>query len=145
MENCLFCRLVAGELPCYKVYEDDKVMAFLDIQPCSWGHTVVIPKKHFERWQDVDTDIAASVAVALQKVAKIISKKLQPRAFNICLNDGKGAGQAIPHVHWHIIPRYAGDGGRSCHAIVKAEPLQDLEATAKILNDQEDKNKSATV
>lgn len=119
--DCLFCKIVAGEIPCYKVYEDEHVLAFLDIHPCSKGHTVVIPKEHAETIWNMSIEDFEKVSGGLRSAAGRIEARLKPPAMNIGLNNGKIAGQAVPHVHWHIIPRYEGDGGGSMHSIVRSK------------------------
>lgn len=130
--DCLFCKIVAGQIPNYTVWEDDSVLAFLDIHPCSKGHTVVIPKKHFgtiEEMNDIDWQkTMAGLRGAMIKVGEV----LQPHGMNVGINNGKAAGQAVGHVHWHIIPRYEGDGGGSMHSIVRSKDTGDVADVAKL-------------
>lgn len=109
MENCIFCQIVKGDIPAKKVYEDDRYLAFLSVGPASPGHTIVIPKKHTATFVELETPETADLIQVVHKLAKEIKIKLQADAFNLGLNNGEIAGQVIPHVHWHIIPRYAGD------------------------------------
>ncbi|WMW24978.1 HIT family protein [Methanolobus sediminis] len=120
--DCLFCKIVAGEIPSHKVYEDDFVYAFLDIYPCAEGHTIVLPKKHFEKFTDMSDDEAASLFASVNKVAKTVGKTLELEGMNIGINNGELAGQTVPHVHVHIIPRRAGDGEGNMHTIVELHP-----------------------
>jgi histidine triad (HIT) family protein len=120
-ENCLFCKIINGSIPCYKVYEDETALAFLDIHPCSVGHTVVIPKNHVGRAEEMSEDLWKNLAVALKKAAKRVADVVKADGLNIGLNDGPVAGQAVPHVHWHIIPRFDNDGGGSMHSIIRAQ------------------------
>src|SRR3989339_1822685 len=118
--DCIFCKIAAGEIPAYKVYESEQALAFLDIHPCAPGHTVVIPKKHSETELDAAPEVAVGVMQAVQKASAVLKEKLGPVGFNIGWNHGRFAGQAINHWHVHIIPRNTGDGGGSMHSIVKA-------------------------
>jgi len=117
--NCIFCKIINKEIPNYTVYEDENVLAFLDIFPCSLGHTVVIPKKHFENIFEMSAEDFAVFAPSIRAVAGRIQAKLKPDGMNIGVNNGAAAGQAVPHMHWHIIPRHNDDGGGSMHSIVK--------------------------
>lgn len=117
--DCLFCKILNKEIPNFTVYEDENVLAFLDIFPCAPGHTVVIPKKHFENLWDMNTETFSLMSESLRAVAGRVQARLKPDGMNIGINNGKVAGQAIPHVHWHIIPRFEGDGGGSMHSIIK--------------------------
>lgn len=132
--DCLFCKIIAGEIPCYKVYEDESVLAFLDIFPCSKGHTVVIPKEHAETIWEMSNEDFQRVAGGLRAAAGRVEARLKPDAMNIGLNNGKIAGQAVPHVHWHIIPRYEGDGGGSMHSIVKSKEKIEVEGIATLFS-----------
>lgn len=123
--SCLFCRIIKGDIPCHKVYEDDSALAFLDITPCSRGHTVIIPKKHYDSFQDMEDDDIAGLFSAVAKITAAVNKVIGTDASNIGLNNGKAAGQAVPHVHVHIIPRTDEDGGGSMHSIVKTEVDED--------------------
>ena len=102
MSDCVFCKIVSGEIPSYKVYEDENTLAFLDIQPVSPGHTLVIHKKHF----------ACQLIKTVKKVGKILKKGLNLEAYNVQVNNDPLAGQVIPHVHFHLTPRLPGDGLR---------------------------------
>ncbi|WP_406661816.1 HIT family protein [Methanolobus sp. ZRKC3] len=123
--DCLFCKIVAGEIPSHKVYEDDFVYAFLDIYPCSEGHTIVLPKQHFTRFTDMDEKDAANLFAAVNKVVKNVEKILELEGANIGINNGEIAGQTVQHVHVHIIPRREGDNGGSMHTIVGTKPSRD--------------------
>ncbi|MFH0814846.1 MAG: HIT family protein [Candidatus Falkowbacteria bacterium] len=103
--DCLFCKIIKGEIPCHKIYEDADVFAFLDINPVSQGHTLVLPKKHFKGLLDSDAETLSKIMAAAQKIARAIGK-----AFNLIQNNGAAAGQVIDHLHFHIIPRNESDG-----------------------------------
>jgi len=119
MEDCIFCKITKGEIPNYTVYEDEKVLAFLDIYPHSKGHTVVIPKVHAETYFDLNEDLLEHLSLGVKRTMEKIDKVLKPDGFNVGWNQGEVAGQVVPHLHVHIIPRYDGDGGGSIHSIIK--------------------------
>ena len=108
--NCIFCKIVAGEVPCHKVWENEDFLAFLDATPVGEGHTLVIPKKHFNTFLDVDKEHVSEFMEFLQEVGNIVLKKYDADGFNIILNNGKFSGQVVGHVHFHILPRKEGDG-----------------------------------
>jgi len=110
MSDCLFCKIVAGEIPSTKVYEDDRVLAFMDINPASRGHLLVIPKEHTESIVDVSPDTMPHIFSAVRRLGAAAEKKLGAQGFNIIVNKGSAAGQIIFHTHVHMIPRYDGDG-----------------------------------
>lgn len=107
--NCIFCAIAAGEIPSFKVYEDDVVLAYLDINPFSKGHTLVIPKAHSAGLLDTGDDLLAAVVARVKKVAEHLKSALPCDGFNILQNNGEAAGQTVKHLHFHIIPRYAGE------------------------------------
>ena len=110
-ENCIFCKIINGDIPSHKVYEDDHVLAFLDIGPIAKGHTLVIPKHHAETIADLPESEAAACGAVIPKIAAAVQKVTQCTAYNVLQNNGKLAGQAVFHVHFHIIPRYDSETG----------------------------------
>ena len=106
---CIFCKIIAGELPCHKVYEDDNTLAFLDIHPLTIGHTLVVPKKHYSRLEEMPESEFIKLAVAVKKIVAIMSEKLGFIDYKLSQNNGPLAGQEVPHVHFHIIPRHIDD------------------------------------
>lgn len=107
---CIFCKIVAGELPSFKVYEDDAVLAFLDINPVNAGHTLVIPKKHSQNIFDIEAKDWAAVTEVVRKVSIAIEKGMGADGVNLAMNNREHAGQVVGHPHMHIIPRFKGDG-----------------------------------
>ena len=107
--DCIFCAIAAGEIPSFKVYEDDLVLAYLDINPFTKGHTLVIPKAHSAGLLDTGDDVLAAVVARVKKVAAHLKAALPCDGFNILQNNGEAAGQTVRHIHFHIIPRYAGE------------------------------------
>ncbi len=109
-DDCIFCKMVLGRIPVTKIYEDETVLAFLDIGPLSEGHTLVIPKQHFERLHDCPSEILGQVGFCLGKIAKAITEAVNSDGYNVLCNNGRAAGQLVNHLHFHIIPRNDGDG-----------------------------------
>ncbi|ROR03223.1 HIT family protein [Desulfosoma caldarium] len=110
MTECIFCRIVSGQIPCAKVYEDEHVLAFLDINPLMPGHTLLIPKKHADTLFDMTSEEVAACGAALQKVATAVFKGTDAEGLNILQNNYEISGQEIFHVHFHLMPRKTGDG-----------------------------------
>lgn len=109
MDNCLFCKIVKGDIPCYKIYEDEFVLAFLDIACDAEGHTLVVPKKHFENLLDAQESYLKGVMSACQKISKHYVENCRYEGVNIVNNSGASAEQTVMHLHFHIIPRKSKD------------------------------------
>lgn len=107
---CIFCDIVAGRIPAYKVLDSKLVLAFLDIHPVSRGHVLVIPKRHYANLEEMLEEDLAAVSGALKKIGGIIKERLGVPAYNVLANNGLEAGQDVFHLHFHIIPRFKGDG-----------------------------------
>ncbi|MCS7197948.1 MAG: HIT family protein [Candidatus Bipolaricaulota bacterium] len=131
--GCVFCKIVRGELPAHKIYEDSETLAFLDIYPMTDGHTLVIPKLHAERLADLPPELAGKLFQTVQKVTARLTQALGAPAFNVGFNDGRAAGQAVPHLHFHIIPRFPGDGGGSLHSIIHKPNTRPLEEIHRLI------------
>jgi len=129
--GCLFCKIINGEVPAQVVYEDRAVLAFLDIFPSNPGHVLVVPKKHCEPWLDASGEDLRSLISVLPKIAGAVLKALDYEAFNLAVNNGKIAGQVIPHLHFHIVPRRGGDGHELFRG-VKAEENELKDFAGKI-------------
>jgi histidine triad (HIT) family protein len=108
--DCVFCKMVAGQIPVAKVYEDEVVLAFLDIGPVSDGHALVVPKQHFEKFHDCPAQLLGQVGERLGKIAEAVAVGTNSEGYNILCNNGRAAGQLVEHLHFHIIPRNTGDG-----------------------------------
>ncbi len=108
--DCVFCKIISGEIPCYKVYEDEDFLAFLDIYPVNMGHTLVIPKGHFENIFSLPDDVASKYFVVVKKIASVVKEVMNADGINIGMNNLSAAGQVVFHSHIHIIPRYKNDG-----------------------------------
>ena len=110
-EDCVFCKIIGGQIPSHKVYENDSVLAFLDIFPLSYGHTVVIPKKHYYNFLDMPEYDMGDFFNDLKIISALIKEKLKVDGFNLVQNNFPAAGQVISHFHFHIVPRMKGDRG----------------------------------
>ncbi|MBM7604206.1 histidine triad (HIT) family protein [Metabacillus crassostreae] len=111
MSECIFCKIVNGEIPCAKVFENDHVVAFLDISQVTKGHTLVIPKVHKENIYELTPEIASKVFEVVPQISNAIKKQFKPVGLNLLNNNGEQAGQSVFHYHMHIVPRYGkGDG-----------------------------------
>lgn len=126
--SCIFCKIAAGEIPSFKVYEDDLVLAYLDINPFTKGHTLVIPKKHSANLLETDDETLAAVITRVKKIAAHLKAKLGADGFNILQNNGEAAGQTVHHLHFHIVPRFGG----ATTEISFANGKGDFDALAKL-------------
>ncbi|MFA6407379.1 MAG: HIT family protein [Candidatus Paceibacterota bacterium] len=124
MSECIFCKIVKKEIPSEIIYEDDVALAVLDVHPVAPGHTMILPKIHAETILGVSNADLGPLFSAVKKVTGWLQDALQPDGFTIGINHGKWAGQAIDHLHIHIIPRWKTDGGSSIHGIV-SNPSQE--------------------
>ncbi len=122
-DDCVFCSIVAGDIPARTVYETDSVLAFLDANPLARGHTVVIPKPHAQRVGDLDADLAGDLFDAVASLTPQIEAAVDAAGANVGVNDGEAAGQEISHVHVHVVPRFEGDGGAPIHAVAGERPV----------------------
>jgi len=106
--NCIFCKIIEGEIPSYKVYEDEHVMAFLDISQLTKGHTLVVPKKHVKNIYEMDQELASIVFQSVPKIANALKKAFNPIGLNI-INNNEKPHQSVDHFHIHLVPRYEDD------------------------------------
>jgi histidine triad (HIT) family protein len=106
----IFGRILDGEIPCHRVYEDDRVLAFLDVNPLSEGHTLVIPKERKAQLHELSDESAAAIGRVLPRIARAVLRATGATAYNVLQNNGAAAHQAVFHVHFHIIPKHAGKG-----------------------------------
>lgn len=123
MFECIFCKIVRGELPSYKVYEDEETLAFLDIHPVSPGHTLVIPKKHAGNIFEIPPTVWGLVQETVRKTAIALESAMEANGVNLMMNNREHAGQVVDHAHVHVIPRFKGDG-------LKLWPHKDYEERA---------------
>ena len=121
-EETIFDKIVAGEIPARTVHETDTTLAFLDANPLAPGHTLVIPKEGYERVRDLPPSLSADLFAAVHELTPRIEDAVDADAITIGINDGPAAGQEIPHVHVHIVPRFEGDGGGPIHGVAGSPP-----------------------
>jgi len=126
MSECLFCKIVNKEIEAKIIYEDKDNMAFLDIYPHAPAHTVLIPKKHRFDVLELEDNEINSLFSALKKVLILIQNAINPDGFTIGINHREAAGQIIPHLHIHLIPRFKNDGGGSIHSVVLNKPKESI-------------------
>ena len=107
--DCVFCKIIAGALPCVKVYEDDDVLAFMDIGPVAKGHTLVVPRQHVDPITHTPPATLQKLIVVVQKIARAQIKAFRADGINVAQANGRPAGQMVPHIHFHVIPRFAAD------------------------------------
>lgn len=118
MDNCIFCQIVKKEIPAYVVGESDNFLSFLDIHPHAPGHTLLIPKNHYANFKELPPQLGEEFLSFSQETILILAKALGTENFTLGINEGKFAGQVVPHFHFHLIPRFNNDGGGSIHAVV---------------------------
>ena len=120
MDDCIFCKIVRGELPSFKIYEDEKTIAFLDIHPVNPGHTLVIHKNHSRNIFEISSEDWTNVTETARMIAGVIEKTLKAKGVNLMMNNREYAGQIVDHTHIHIIPRFSDDKHRHwAHASYK--------------------------
>jgi histidine triad (HIT) family protein len=126
-DDCIFCSIIDGEIPAHVVAETEETLAFLDANPLAPGHTLVVPTAHRERLDDLG-DEADAVYDTLHRVVPAVEAAVDADATTVAFNNGEAAGQEVPHVHGHVIPRFDGDGGHPIHAVAGDRPdLSDAE------------------
>ena len=130
----VFAKIVAGEIPSAKVYEDEQTLAFMDINPASRGHTLVISKEEYPGLLEIPTDALVAVAQTTQRVARAIVAALRPDGFNIVQNNGSAAGQIVFHYHVHIVPRWSDDGISPFSRGGNGDP-EELQKLATLINE----------
>jgi len=108
--DCIFCKIVNGDIPCAKVFEDDKVLSFLDIAPANKGHALIVTKNHYETLLEIPDEDLNDLMIKAKKIARAMHSALGNEGFNVLMNNKKVAGQLVSHSHVHIIPRFSGDG-----------------------------------
>ena len=114
-EDCIFCKIAAGEIPSKTLYEDEQFRVILDLAPATKGHALVIPKEHYANLYEIPQETAAGVMKLAKTMAEKMTEKLGAVGFNLLQNNGEAAGQSVMHFHMHLIPRYHGDGQQLFH------------------------------
>jgi len=110
--SCIFCKIAAGQIPCFKVYEDEVVLAFLDIGPLVRGHTLVVPKRHVTTVMETPAEVLAAVNQRIPKITRAVLAATGAKSCHVLVNNGADALQSVPHLHYHILPRTPGDAFR---------------------------------
>jgi len=110
MQECVFCKIIRGELPSVKIYEDGNALVFMDIGPIVKGHLLVIPKEHYADLAATPTAVLAELMGVVRKIAAAQKKALRADGINVMQSNGRAAGQVVDHIHFHVIPRFASDG-----------------------------------
>ena len=110
MEDCIFCKIIKGDIPSYKLYEDNDIFVFLDINPVSKGHLLVIPKEHYENIFETPTEVLGKINQICKKMALICKERLDATGVNVLNASGKDAQQTVFHIHYHVVPRHKDDG-----------------------------------
>ena len=138
-DSCIFCRIARGEVPSHSVYEDERTLAFLDINPSAPGHTLIIPKAHVARVEDLSHEDAVALFSTLHRLVGGIQKAVEAPASSVGINNGPESGQEVPHVHIHVIPRFRGDRGGIMQDLVRSTGRssgEDLQEIAKRIRDK---------
>ncbi len=131
--TCIFCKIAAGQIPCWKLYEDDRVLSFLDIGPLSRGHCLVIPKAHYYTIDQMPDELALACAELLPRLSRALKAATGAAGWNILQNNGPHSGQVVPHVHFHLIPRQECDGLGYRWPAGKLDPNDAKELQARIV------------
>lgn len=145
MEECIFCKIAMGEISSQKVYEDENFLAFLDINPRNPGHTLVIPKKHYETILEIPDSEAGELFKVVKRIAIAVKKAMQADGISIGQSNERAAGQVIPHVHFHVIPRFLSESPPGLESILPTKKLSKEvfdEVTQRILNAVQERESS---
>jgi histidine triad (HIT) family protein len=135
MSECLFCKIVAGEIPSTKTYEDDQFLGFMDINPVTRGHSLLIPKSHHENIHVIPEDLLKDYIVVARKIAGAAVKQLGAKGINLVQSNGRAANQIIDHCHLHLIPRYAPEEIPLASWEMKPGDMGDIAAAAKAIKE----------
>lgn len=133
MDDCIFCKIIDGQIPSARVYEDDKAIVFLDINQASKGHLLIVPRRHVADFHELEGDTAAHMGKIALEWAGIAMRALEAHGYNLLLNNRKEAGQEVMHTHLHIIPRWAGDGYFKGPVPSRVADGAELQATAALI------------
>lgn len=134
--NCIFCKISKKEISAFIIGESDNFVTFLDIYPRAPGHSVVIPKNHYENFFDFSEGLGNEFILFVKQCVTLLSKKLQTNSFTFGVNQGEIAGQTIKHFHFHIIPRFLNDKGGSIHSVVYNPPKESLEEIFNLIKNE---------
>lgn len=132
MEDCLFCKIIRGEIPSAQVFASSQMVAFLDISPIHKGHTLVVPKRHYPTLWELPTDLSQEMFTVMQYLGRAVLQATGADGLNIIMNNYQAAGQVVDHAHWHLVPRFAQDGLRWWPQH-EYESTEDMEAVAQAI------------
>lgn len=132
MNNCIFCKIIQGEIPANKIYEDENHLAFLDIAPINPGHILLIPRVHYKNLYNLPDDTLGGIAPLIKKIAIAVKQATNADGINIGMNNESAAGQIVPHAHFHIMPRFSNDGHRHWRGKPYANKKESAEVAEKI-------------
>jgi len=135
MVDCVFCRILKGEVPATRVVESDKVLVFLDVRPYVDGHCLIIPKGHFVDVLDVPDDVLGEVALYVKRAAVAVKRAFRCDGVSVMQNNGVAAGQVVFHLHFHVVPRFDGDGLRVSGSRHDYESGEEAEGFARLIRD----------
>ena len=134
-EDCIFCKIARGDIPCTSVFESEELIAFLDISPVNKGHTLLVPKAHMETLFDMPAGIGETLFAAMKQVGSAVMKATGAEGLNVVQNNYSAAGQQVPHVHWHLIPRFA-DAGYTAWPQGAYQDMQEMAALADAIREK---------
>ena len=135
MADCIFCQIAEGDQDAHRIFEDDDTVAFLDLNPLADGHTLVVPKAHYRHLQDVAADDVGPLFAAVQRVTRAVQAAFDAPAATVGIHNGAAAGQAVPHLHVHVIPRHTDDGGGTLHSVIHGRAEASLDAVRERVAD----------
>ena len=133
-KDCIFCKIVAGEIPCFKLYEDEDTLSFMDINPANEGHALVVTKEHWQNVHEIPDALISAVSITAKKIAGALETHLSPDGINLIQCNGEGAAQSVLHFHMHVLPRKSGDDLRLNWGLVAGDMDQIKDQTAKIVS-----------
>jgi histidine triad (HIT) family protein len=133
--DCIFCKIIAGQLPALKIYENSHFLSFLDVGPLADGHILLIPKRHYTYLHEMELDDLASLSRAMPRLGQALLKATGADGYNVLQNNGQSAGQVVQHVHFHLIPRFPDDGLGYRWNSKKYSPGKDQEIQQKIISE----------
>lgn len=132
--DCIFCKIVAGEIPCFKLYEDEDTLSFMDINPANEGHALIITKEHWKNVREIPDDLIGAVSVAAKKIAVAVEEKVAPDGINLIQCNGAGAAQSVEHFHMHVLPRQLGDDLRLNWRVIPGDTEQIKKQAERIMS-----------
>lgn len=135
-KDCIFCKIVAGDIPSTKLFEDDAVLAFMDIMPLNRGHLLVIPKEHFETVFDITPELYGRLYAEVCRFARAVKASIEPPGLNVMQLNGRAGNQVVKHLHIHVVPRWEGDGLTICAWEPVPGDMNDIARAAEIVKEK---------